>query len=99
MDVNGSKRPAFRGQGPRAEVRGGWIGGRTAGLEHYGVACSATSVATVRANQFPRGVSRALSRSVLSVSMPSRPRSATVTPEMGLSPTLADGGDQTPHCL
>ena len=29
----------------------------------------------------------------------SRPRSATVTPEMRLSPTSADGEDQTPHCL
>ena len=56
---------------------------------HYGAARSANSVTTVRANQPPRVVSRAcaLSRRTLSVSMPSRPRSATVAPEMGLSST------------
>jgi hypothetical protein len=32
-------------------------------------------------------------------SMPSRPRSATVAPAIGLSPTLADGAVQTPHRL
>ena len=68
---------------------------------HYGTARSANSVTTVRANQLPRVVSRAyaLPWSTLSVSMPSRPRSATVAPEMGLSPTLADGAVQTPHRL
>ena len=68
---------------------------------HYGTARSANSVTTVLANQLPRAVSRAyaLPWSTLSVSMPSRPRSATVAPEMGLSPTLADGAVQTPHRL
>jgi hypothetical protein len=52
---------------------------------HYKAARSANSVATVRANQFPRAVSRAdaLPRSIVRVSIPSRPRSATVAPEMG----------------
>ena len=66
---------------------------------HYGAARSANSVATVWANQFPRAVSRAyaLPRSIVRVSMPSRPRSAIVTPAMGLSPASADGAAQTPH--
>ena len=56
---------------------------------------SALSVTTVRANHIPRVVSRAdaLPWSMLNVSMPSRPRSATVTPKMGLSevPGMAVG--------
>src|ERR1700730_9512057 len=74
---------------------------RPVGSVHYGAARSANSVTTVRANQLPRAVSRAyaLPWSTLSVSMPSRPRSATVAPEMGLSPTLADGTVQIPHRL
>jgi hypothetical protein len=68
---------------------------------HYGTARSANSVTSVLANQLPRAVScaYALPWSTLSVSMPSRPRSATVAPEMGLSPTPADGAVQTPHRL
>jgi hypothetical protein len=67
---------------------------------HHGAACSALSAAAVRANQLPRAVNRAdaLPWRTLSVSMPSRPRSATVPPETGLSPALADGVVQTPHC-
>ena len=67
----------------------------------HGTARSANSVTSVRANQLPRAVSRAyaLPWRTLRVSMPSRPRSATVAPEMGLSPTPADGAVQTPRRL
>ena len=41
----------------------------------------------------------ALPSSILSISMLSHARSATVTPEMGLSQGLADGAVQTPHRL
>ena len=67
----------------------------------YGAARSAISVTAVRANQLPRVVSRAdaLPGSMLSISMPSRPRSATVTPETGLSKVLADSAVQAPSRL
>jgi hypothetical protein len=74
---------------------------RTAKTLHHGLDRSAISVTAVRANQLPRAVSRAeaFPSSMLRVSMPSRPRSATVTPEMGLSQTLADGVAHAPHRL
>jgi hypothetical protein len=67
----------------------------------YKAARSANSVATVPANQFPRTVSRAeaLPPSTVRVSIPSRPRSATVAPETGFSPVLAHGAVQTPQRL
>ena len=67
----------------------------------YGVSRSAISVTAVRANQLPRVVSRAdaLPWRMLNISIPSRPRSATVTPETGLSSVLADDALQAPSCL
>src|ERR1700730_14729957 len=81
-------------------------GPRTCGFLHvlrYGAARSAISISVtaVRANQLPRAVTRAdaLPWRMLSISMPSRPRSATVTPETGLSWVLADDALQAPSRL
>ena len=70
-----------------------------AGLQgplHHGLDPSAISVTIVRANQLPRAVSRAdaVPASLQSVSMPSRPRSATVMPEIGLSQALVEDAAQ-----
>jgi hypothetical protein len=67
----------------------------------YGTARSAISVTAVRANELPRVVScaDALPLRVISISMPSRPRSATVTPETGLTWVLADDALQAPSRL
>ena len=67
----------------------------------YGAARSAISVTAVLANQLPRVVSRAdaLPWRMLNISIPSRPRSATVTPETGLSSVLADDALQAPSRL
>jgi hypothetical protein len=87
--------PAVNNRKPELTQKAFWLS------PIYLAARSTISATTVRANQFPRAVSRAeaLPWSTLSVSNPSRPRSATVTPEMGLSQVLADGAIQTPHRL
>ena len=76
------------------------VNARSQGL-HQGAQRSAISVTAVRANQLPRVVSRAdaVPASLQSVSMPSRPRSATVRPEIGLSSALAENAAQAPHRL
>src|SRR5438552_4661406 len=65
---------------------------------HHGPDLSAISVTAVRANQLPRLVSRAdaVPSTSLSASMPSRPRSVTVRPEIGLSRALADYAAHAP---
>src|SRR5205823_3022038 len=65
---------------------------------HHGADPLWISVTAVRANQLPRAVSRAdaLPASLQSVSMPSRPRSATVMPKIGLSRSLADDAAHAP---
>jgi hypothetical protein len=59
------------------------------------------SVIAVRANQLPLVVSpaEAMPLRTLNVSIPSRARSATVTPEMRLSQSLGEGVIQTPRRL
>src|SRR5256885_15622161 len=68
---------------------------------HHGAERSVISVTAVRANQLPRAVSRAdaVPASLHSVSMPSRPRSATVLPKIGLSQAPPDGTAHAPRRL
>src|SRR6516165_3485855 len=74
---------------------------RKGGFETRPCACSARPVAAVRANQLPRGVSAATAclPVTVTVTMPSRARSATVTPKMGRSPACAAGDFHTPMHL
>src|SRR5439155_14699105 len=98
VPADGPKAPARWPRGEATEAVA--VSARLQGI-HHGLDRSAISVTAVRANQFPRVVSRAeaFPSSMLRVSMPSRPRSATVMPKIGLSQTLADGVAHAPHRL